>query len=60
MNKEKTQTFNREQQDGGNERSDTLVAPRNCHVDTTKDVEFFEDTQVNKLESLIGHLDGLH
>ncbi len=59
MNKEEKQTFHCEQQDGGNERSDTLVAPRNCHVETIEDVKFFEETQVNKLESPIGHLDGL-
>jgi len=55
MNKEERQTFNCEQQDGRNERSNTLVTLKNCHVETIEDVELFEDTQVNKLESPIGH-----
>ncbi len=47
MNKETRQTFNCEQRDGGNERSNTLVVPRNCHVKTTEDAKL---TQVKKLE----------
>jgi hypothetical protein len=50
MNKETRETFNCKQQDGGNERSNTLVVLRNCHVETTEDAKLSKDTQVKKLE----------
>jgi len=50
MNKEARQTFNYEHWDGGNERSNTFLAPRNCHVETTEDAKLSEDTQMKKLE----------
>jgi hypothetical protein len=36
MDKEARQTISCEQGDGGNERSGTRIAPRNCHVETTR------------------------
>lgn len=49
MNKETKQTFNCKQRDGGNERSNTLVVPRNYHVET-EDAKLSEDTQVKKFD----------
>ncbi len=55
MDKEARQTISCEQQDGGNERSSTLVTPRNCHVETTEDAEFSEEEDEHHIKDKEGN-----
>jgi hypothetical protein len=55
MDKEARQTISCEQGDGGNERSGTLIAPRNCHVETTEDAELSEEEDEHHIEDREGN-----
>jgi len=55
MDKEARQTISCEQQDGGIERSSTLVTPRNCHVETTEDAELSEEEDEHHIEDEEGN-----
>jgi len=50
MDKEARQTISCEQWDGGNERSGTLVTPRNCHMETTEDAVLSEEEDEHHIE----------
>jgi hypothetical protein len=52
MDKEARQIISCEQRDGGNERSGTLIALRNCHVETTKDVELSEEEDEHHIKNM--------
>jgi hypothetical protein len=53
--KEARQTISCEQRDGGNERSSTLVTPRNCHVETTEDAELSEEEDEHHIKDKEGN-----
>ncbi|CAK9856451.1 unnamed protein product [Sphagnum jensenii] len=55
MDKETRQTISCEKQDGGIERSSTLVTPRNCHVETTEDAELSEEEDEHHIEDEEGN-----
>ncbi|CAK9233237.1 unnamed protein product [Sphagnum troendelagicum] len=59
MDKEARQTISCEQQDGGIERSSTLVTPRvttpNCHVETTEDAELSEEEDEHHIKDEEGN-----
>ncbi|CAK9232059.1 unnamed protein product [Sphagnum troendelagicum] len=55
MDKEARQTISCEQGDGGNERSGTLIAPGNCHVETTEDAELSEEEDEHHIEDREGN-----
>ncbi|CAM6010223.1 unnamed protein product [Sphagnum balticum] len=55
MDKETRQTISCEQGDGGNERSGTVIAPKNCHVETTEDAELSEEEDEHHIEDREGN-----